>query len=95
MESISLFDVLGVDSEASIGEIKKAYRKLVFKYHPDYNPGKTARTKFARIAEAYRVLADPIKRDEYVFGKSNAVSDEPWAILNSYWEMIYNRGKDK
>lgn len=92
MESTSLFDLLGVDSEASAGEIKRAYRKLVFKYHPDYNPSKTARTKFAQIAEAYRVLVDPIKRDEYVSGRSNAVTEDPWAILNSYWESIYKIG---
>ncbi len=88
MESTNLFAVLGVDSQASIGEIKKAYRMLVFKYHPDYNSSKTARIKFARIAEAYRVLADPIKRDEYVYGQSNAVTDEPWAVLDNYWDTI-------
>lgn len=92
MESTSLFDILGVDSEASVGEIKRAYRKLVFKYHPDYNSSRTARTKFAKIAEAYRVLVDPIKRDEYVSGQSNAVTEDPWTILNNYWEMIYERG---
>lgn len=92
MGSINLFDVLGIDSEASVGEIKKAYRKLVFKYHPDYNPSKTARIKFEKISEAYRVLVDPIKKDEYLHGQSNAVTDEPWTILNTYWEMIYQKG---
>jgi preprotein translocase subunit Sec63 len=92
MESINLFDVLGIDSEASVGEIKKAYRKLVFKYHPDYNPSKSALIKFEKISDAYSVLADPIKRDEYLHAQSNMVTDEPWSILNNYWEMIYKRG---
>lgn len=92
MDSISLFDVLGIDSGASVGEIKKAYRKLVFKYHPDYNQSKRDRAKFAKIAEAYSVLVDPIKRDEYLYGQSNKVTDEPWTVLNIYWDMICQRG---
>lgn len=92
MESINYFDVLGIDSNATAGDIKKAYRKLVFKYHPDHNVSKTARKNFRHITEAYKVLADPVKKDEYVKGQSIAVTDDPWKVLKKYWETIYERG---
>ena len=60
------YDVLGVGKDASDDEIKKAYRKLAFKYHPDRNPGdKEAEEKFKEAAEAYDVLRDPNKRARY------------------------------
>ena len=60
------YEVLGVDKNASEDEIKKAYRKLAIKYHPDKNPGdKNAEEKFKEAAEAYDVLHDPNKRKQY------------------------------
>ena len=60
------YEVLGVQKDASEDEIKKAYRKLAIKYHPDRNPGdKTAEEKFKEAAEAYDVLHDPKKRQQY------------------------------
>lgn len=92
MKPVNYFDILGIDSGATAGEIKKAYRRLVFKYHPDHNQTKTAQTKFSLIAKAYQVLADPVKKDEYVKGQATAVTDEPLKMLNSYWVMIYEKG---
>ena len=60
------YEVLGVDKKASAAEIKKAYRKLAIKYHPDKNPGsKEAEEKFKEAAEAYSVLSDEQKRQQY------------------------------
>lgn len=65
-EKRDYYEVLGVDRNASEDEIKKAYRKLAIKYHPDRNPGnKEAEEKFKEAAEAYGVLHDPQKRQQY------------------------------
>ena len=60
------YEVLGVDKNASADEIKKAYRKLAVKYHPDKNPGdKEAEEKFKEAAEAYSILSDADKKAKY------------------------------
>ena len=60
------YSILGVKKEASAAEIKKAYRKLAMKYHPDHTKGdKSAEEKFKKISEAYAVLSDKDKRKEY------------------------------
>jgi DnaJ-class molecular chaperone len=72
MASTDYYKALGVDKKASPEEIKKAFRKLAVKYHPDRNPNdKAAEDKFKDINEAYAVLSDPKKKEEYdTFGSS-------------------------
>lgn len=66
MSKRDYYEVLGVSKNAAEGEIKKSYRKLAIKYHPDKNPGDdTAEAKFKEAAEAYDVLSDPQKKAQY------------------------------
>ncbi len=66
MEYKDYYKILGIDKTASSDNIKKAYRKLARKYHPDVNPNdKTAESKFKELQEAYDVLKDEKKRKEY------------------------------
>ncbi len=66
MEELDYYEILQVSKDATTAEIKKAYRKLAIKYHPDKNPGdKEAEEKFKLINEAYGVLSDEQKRELY------------------------------
>ena len=66
MSKRDYYDVLGVSRSSSAEEIKKAYRKLAIKFHPDKNPGdKEAEENFKEAAEAYDVLSNPDKKQRY------------------------------
>lgn len=71
------YKVLGIQRDASAGEIKKAFRKLSLEYHPDKNPGdEAARVKFVEISEAYDVLSDPEKRQLYDLGGEDGLKKQ-------------------
>lgn len=74
------YEILGLTKNASQDDIKKSFRKLARKYHPDLNPGdKAAEEKFKELNEAYAVLGDPKKREEYDrFGRAPFEAGGPW-----------------
>lgn len=93
------YEVLGVDRSASADEIKKAYRKLAVKYHPDKNPGdKSAEEKFKEAAEAYAILSDPDKKARYdQFGHAGVEGAGPdfsggYDDINDILKEFFGRG---
>jgi molecular chaperone DnaJ len=81
------YKILGVSKEASKDEIKRAYRKLAQKYHPDANKGdSTAETRFKEISEAHSVLSNDSKRAEY---------DRMRSFVEAGGERIYGFGPDR
>ena len=98
-ETENYYKVLGVHSQASGEEIKKAYRQLMLKYHPDVTQEPVGVEKFEKVVKAYKVLSDHEKRNEYdqitqitpASSKSNIKS----ILKNKFHFNIFGRQKDK
>jgi molecular chaperone DnaJ len=86
---LDYYDVLGVNPEASQDEIKRAFRKLAFKYHPDRNKMPKAEEKFKEASEAYAILSDPEKRKQYDSRGFEGIKEQ------YKQEDIYNSGNFK
>ena len=97
------YEVLGVAKDATEEQIRKAYKKLALRWHPDKNPDnkKEAEEKFKEINEAYSVLSDPKKRNEYdnggfSFGDFGFGEDfDPMEIFKSFFKKHGKGGKDE
>src|SRR5437763_14362041 len=75
---MDLYFVLGLERAANVGDVKRAYKRLARKYHPDINPGdRLAAARFRQIAEAYETLSDPDRRRRYDATGSAAMPAEP------------------
>lgn len=91
VKDTTLYDRLGVNPTSSDNEIKKGYRKMSMKFHPDKNKDPSATTKFQEISEAYNILTDQKKRDEYdIIGmdilKQQDMGDfDPSDIFNNFF----------
>ena len=94
MESKNYYSILGLEKNATEDEIKKSYKKLALKYHPDKNQGDNdAIEKFKEIAEAYSVLSDKDKRNQYdIMGSvdDNFMGEDPFAVFNNIFQQHIN-----
>ena len=83
------FEVLGVEKSASQDDIKKAYRRLASKLHPDRNKSDDAVERFQKIQESYDVISDPQKRKVYIEQEYTVVLN-PRSFTKSYWNRVLN-----
>ncbi len=97
MAKMDFYEVLGVTRGATDEEVKKAYRKLVFEYHPDRNPNKKeAEAKIRELNAAYEILGDPEKRGTYErlrWGwEPRDAPPDPTAILDAMEQKLFEEG---
>lgn len=90
----SYYDILGVSTDATSAQIKKAYYKLAMKYHPDKNPDNPeAEIKFKEVSEAYQVLFDASSRDKYnKYGKEGATSESGFMNAETFFSLMFGGG---
>ena len=84
MPKETYYDILGVSKDATDSDIKKAFRALSLKYHPDRNPNEDTTEKFQKIGEAYETLSDPEKRNQY----ENEMNGVPFGMPFSHMDSM-------
>ena len=97
---MNYYEVLGVSENADVSEIKKKYRKLAIKYHPDRNSGdENATKKFREVTEAYEILGEEKKREEYDCRRKNIQSqrknkNKKGNVKNKFPQNDFTFGRD-
>ena len=95
MPQTDYYEILGVDKTAAPKQLKEAYRKLAFKYHPDRNKGNPqASEKMKQVNEAYAVLSDPSKKSEYDMLRQQFGSSAYSKFRSNYSEQDIFSGSD-
>lgn len=87
----NLYNILGVSPTASTEEIKKAYRALAMRHHPDRNTLSSAEVRFNAIQKAYELLSDPKKRAEYNYSLNNRIIIDPAEEAQTLWKSLFSR----
>jgi molecular chaperone DnaJ len=87
----NLYNILGVSPTATTEDIKKAYRSLAMRHHPDRNSHSTAEIRFNAIKKAYEILSDPGKRAEYNYSLNNRIVIDPENEARTLWNSLFNR----
>ena len=85
----NLYNVLGVAPNASDDDIKKVYRSLAMRFHPDRNQAPGAEARFKSVTKAYEILADPVKRAEYDQSVNHRIIIDPEAEAYALWSGVF------
>jgi curved DNA-binding protein CbpA len=85
------YAALGIDSDASIGAIKTAYRKKASEFHPDKNMSPEAPARFREVQEAYDLLSDAGKRREYDENRQRSLLENPLASAEQIWTTYMHK----
>ncbi|GAB2888445.1 hypothetical protein GCM10027046_16070 [Uliginosibacterium flavum] len=85
------YAVLGIEVDASIAEIKTAYRKKASQFHPDKNTSPEAPARFREVKDAYDLLADPAKRQAYDENRRRSLLESPIETAQDIWRSYINK----
>ncbi|HWW05779.1 DnaJ domain-containing protein [Collimonas sp.] len=85
------YAVLGIDSDASIAALKNAYRKKASEFHPDRNTASDAPSRFREVQEAYDLLSDAVKRQEYDENRRRSLLENPLETAQQIWTTYMNK----
>ena len=85
------YNILGISPTATDKEIKKAYRSLAMRHHPDRSAHSNAEIRFNAIKKAYELLSDPKKRAEYNQSLSNRIIIDPEYEARALWHSLFDR----
>lgn len=85
----NLYAILGVAPNASDEEIKKVYRSLAMRYHPDRNDAPGAEARFKAVTKAYEILSDPTRRDEYNQSVNHRIVLDAEAEAFELWRSLF------